>query len=676
MLTSKNNKNTPWYTQILQEIQERERKCKQHYGPLNEYVLPPDINNPYREFKTLKQFKDKYPFDTKHRGTQCKLIYKNVSKTQDDRGRYYPAVKHESQCIKNTGIWDPHAVRRDDKYGQGLCWTSGQEKKCAQRIDPAYIRPYDMRNTPELKKNIKAARTKCEQGTNGTCTFIRTGKYSYDCSTKPMVVKNTPKDTQTTHNIIDMNPAEKPLDDMPIQVQGLETYLFDWYVGKKKQGMPPLTAELIGVGNRCGGPVPTTETKQDAINTDPEEDIKDETNNIFDLATLDPENENDFHKLSAAGVPFHIIEKLKKRRKQILDMNPTTDPSTYPDIRNMLDPYMRFNAIDDIDLTTLDPLNKDHLVILAKRGVSVDDIYYLRHRAFQIKNKLQTPSRFKPVQEILRPYMIKLKDMDDEPIPDYDDEEQDEDEFLDAKKKQEESLKEQEEKRQLAIGTKFLPSIPQSVVNMVMKRVAILEHNIHETKNTDNIPNIPRGMLAWHSLGSGKTFTAAGVMDAFWESKRDIIFASSIDAIASNPDYKFHEGALNLFPRFQKPPFLGKDRAQTLAKIGAAFQERGVRFLSFAKLANRVKKSQESKRGGATPDYKGYIDNKTRIFYPENKVGTKPLNGGYRAQKVIVEDSPVKPRKSRKVTEEPVKKPRKSRKAIIEDSPVKPRRSS
>lgn len=133
----------------------------------------------------------------------------------------------------------------------------------------------------------------------------------------------------------------------------------------------------------------------------------------------------------------------------------------------------------------------------------------------------------------------------------------------------------------------LLPSIPQSVVNMIMKNIA------KQGKNTTN-----RGVLAWHSTGSGKTCTATGVIDSFWDDKdRSIIFASSLDAIASNPDYKFHECAMNLYQRFQSEPFVGDTKDDTMRNIGAAFNERGVRFLSFAKLANRVKKTQEMKGG-------------------------------------------------------------------------------
>lgn len=145
-------------------------------------------------------------------------------------------------------------------------------------------------------------------------------------------------------------------------------------------------------------------------------------------------------------------------------------------------------------------------------------------------------------------------------------------------------------KKSLKMTQKMLPSIPQSVMNMIMKNVAM--------KGSKK-----RGMLGWHSTGSGKTATATGIMDAFWDTDKQIIFASSIDAIASNPDFVFHRCAYNFFGRFQKEPYKGNDEAHSLALIAQAFKKRKIRFLSFAKLSNRVMKAiaykKEHKLGGA-----------------------------------------------------------------------------
>ena len=115
-----------------------------------------------------------------------------------------------------------------------------------------------------------------------------------------------------------------------------------------------------------------------------------------------------------------------------------------------------------------------------------------------------------------------------------------------------------------------LPTIPQSVVNNISKLIS--ENKIDK-----------RGMLLWHSTGSGKTCTATAIIDGFWNDSRDIIYCSSVDALISNPPFKFHECASNLFSRF---------RNKSLKDIDKLFNSRNIKFLSFAKLANRIEKKE------------------------------------------------------------------------------------
>lgn len=121
----------------------------------------------------------------------------------------------------------------------------------------------------------------------------------------------------------------------------------------------------------------------------------------------------------------------------------------------------------------------------------------------------------------------------------------------------------------------YLPSISQSVVNMMMKKIA------------ENQASTNRGIICWHSTGSGKTCTAGGVIDAFWGTNRQIIFASSKDAIASNPPENFHLCVSRLFPRFA---------GKSLELIKDEFENRNINFLSFAELANRIAKLEKIKK--------------------------------------------------------------------------------
>ena len=113
-----------------------------------------------------------------------------------------------------------------------------------------------------------------------------------------------------------------------------------------------------------------------------------------------------------------------------------------------------------------------------------------------------------------------------------------------------------------------LPTVPQSIINNICKTI----HN----NNLDK-----RGMLIWHSTGSGKTCTATSIMDGFWGTSKKIIYCSSVEAISSNPPINFYKCASDLFPRFA---------GKSLKDVEKMFKN--VLFLTFAKLANRIEKKQ------------------------------------------------------------------------------------
>jgi hypothetical protein len=108
-------------------------------------------------------------------------------------------------------------------------------------------------------------------------------------------------------------------------------------------------------------------------------------------------------------------------------------------------------------------------------------------------------------------------------------------------------------------------SFPQSVVHTVMSGIA----------HTQNTPN--RGLLVWHSVGSGKTLTATSVMDSFWDTDKNIVFATSVEASNSNPPSNFHKLASKFLTRF---------KGMSTGDIEKAFQKRNVKFFTFATLAH------------------------------------------------------------------------------------------
>lgn len=109
-----------------------------------------------------------------------------------------------------------------------------------------------------------------------------------------------------------------------------------------------------------------------------------------------------------------------------------------------------------------------------------------------------------------------------------------------------------------------LPTVPQSIINNISK--LIYENKLNK-----------RGMLIWHSTGSGKTCTATAIMEGFWGTDMDIIYCSKIEALSNNPPHTFYKCATDLFPRFA---------GKSLTQMEKEFKN--IRFLSFAKLANRI----------------------------------------------------------------------------------------
>lgn len=155
-------------------------------------------------------------------------------------------------------------------------------------------------------------------------------------------------------------------------------------------------------------------------------------------------------------------------------------------------------------------------------------------------------------------------------------------------------------------------SKPQTVINMIFKAMA------------KNPRGSNRGLLVYHGVGSGKLCTATAVMEAFWDvPKKNIVFLSSIEGIASNPPSVFYECATRYLPRF-KQVLQDIPEDQHMAKIEEMFKERNVRFFTFAQLAHyllianplKVKPDQEEAHRNFLKNSILIIDEVHNIFKP------------------------------------------------------------
>lgn len=86
-----------------------------------------------------------------------------------------------------------------------------------------------------------------------------------------------------------------------------------------------------------------------------------------------------------------------------------------------------------------------------------------------------------------------------------------------------------------------------------------------------------RGLLVYHSTGSGKTVTAMAMIESLWDTQKHIVIASSVEGKANNPIARYFEVAQRFFPRFLNKP---------LEEIEKMFELRGVKYFSFAELSH------------------------------------------------------------------------------------------
>jgi hypothetical protein len=146
------------------------------------------------------------------------------------------------------------------------------------------------------------------------------------------------------------------------------------------------------------------------------------------------------------------------------------------------------------------------------------------------------------------------------------------------------------------VNTKENEELSKLTIPQAVMRAMALGLSLKINKN--------RGILAFHSTGSGKTLTAASVMDAFWNTEKKIIYLSSVEGIASNPPEIFHNLVQKFFKQFQG------------INVSKEFKKRGVEFLTFARLVNRL---NLLKTGSPEPFLKNsvlIIDEVQNIFKP------------------------------------------------------------
>ena len=121
-----------------------------------------------------------------------------------------------------------------------------------------------------------------------------------------------------------------------------------------------------------------------------------------------------------------------------------------------------------------------------------------------------------------------------------------------------------EENRCLA-DKRTLPTFGQAIVHYIATGMALKEN-----KN--------RGLMVWHSTGSGKSCTAVAIMDAFWATERPLYYVTTA-ALQQKTENELVSCAGDLFKRFR-----------SIQDVAGLFKKRSVTVTTYAILAHNIQK--------------------------------------------------------------------------------------
>lgn len=128
------------------------------------------------------------------------------------------------------------------------------------------------------------------------------------------------------------------------------------------------------------------------------------------------------------------------------------------------------------------------------------------------------------------------------------------------------------------------------------KTITLAQLFVHQfmnklVKNNDN-----RGLLCWHSTGSGKTCLATGAMSSFKSEKdrQNIVYLTSVDAKKANPPENFYNCTKDFFPTFKQ--HLDKKKTKDNKSIDSLFNKNKIHFHTFATLTHHIGLAKPNKK--------------------------------------------------------------------------------
>jgi len=622
---------------LKQERQRRDKLCQKNFGEDWVYPTNEDI---YYTYRTLANYRYQVPF----KYSDCIELDYSKFKT-DETKRFYPNIRSKLHCDKLKGHWNPESINRVNLVDNGLCWVRPADEICSRRHDNNDIIKIKKRNNQGYI--WPSALRKSSMGCNNDklCEF---DDASYECMSKDAI-----EDLQELRYAT--LPKSWPID---ITRTNIQEYLRRYYA-KLLDETPQSYMPLFGKGNRCVGySRKKISQPQTVVNMIFKGMIQAEKKKIGTNRGLLIWHSTGSGKCMAKDslVLMYDGSLMKVQDIQVGDYV-MGDDSAPREVRSLGRGKDHMYIVKGEYPGYEYVVNSEHVLCLIWKGkkeewkwgghLEEDHVLHIEVKDYlklpeEIKERLcgfTTLIDYEAAPYVHRPYeygfetcsgikedykinsiSVRYSVLNGVAAAHHLPEESSDKEVILSTQKMSENMIQDVLFIARSLGmiayalNGKITMIPNSGIGKAHMKITVTERGYDDYYGF-TLDGNHRYVLSDFTV-THNTCTATGVMEAFWDTDKEIIFVSSIEALASNPPKAFMDCATALFPRFKEPGIK--------ENIEEEFKRRGVKFFTFAQLAHyllishplKVKKEDEPKHRNLLKNAVLIIDEVHNIFKP------------------------------------------------------------
>jgi len=624
---------------LKQERKRRDDICQKNFG--NDWVYPSD-DDIYYKYRTLSNYRYQVPFKYQ----DCvEIDYSKLQK--DETKRFYPNIRSKYHCEKLKGHWNADSINRVNLVENGVCWVRPADEICSRRHDNNDIIKIRKRNNRGYIWPSAFRKSSVGCNNDSLCEF---DSASYECMSKDAI-----EDLQEMK--VPVVPKNWPID---ITSTNIQEYLRRYYA-KLLDESPQSYMPLFGKGNRCVGYARKKISQpQTVVNMIFKGMIKAEKNRIGTNRGLLIWHSTGSGKCMAKDTLVLMYDGtlMKVQDVQVGDyvMGDDSAPRIVCSLGRGRDKMYAIKG----DFPGYEyVVNSEHVLCLIWKGaidewkwdgeLGDDHILHIEVKDYlklplHVKDRLYgftTLIDYESAPTVMNPFQygyyardgiaddykinsisVRYNVLNGIVVANHRQSPHKEDPMTIFTENMSEKMIDDVLFIARSLGMIAYLNDGRDIIN-IHQRVGIGRSEMKitvEERGEDEyygftLDGNHRYVLSDFTV-THNTCTATGVMDAFWDTDKEIIFVSSIEALASNPPKAFMDCATSLFPRFKDP--------RIKANIEEEFNRRGVKFFTFAQLAHyllishplKVKKEDEPKHRNLLKNAVLIIDEVHNIFKP------------------------------------------------------------